>query len=56
MAHKAFTYTLTQADKDYCVHHATVTFKGNANSNFTNKVNEFNIEIQHLHDLEAFAR
>jgi hypothetical protein len=37
-------------------HYATVTFKGSTNSNFQNKVNEFNIEIQHLHDIEAFAR
>ena len=47
---------LGYANWDNFRHHATATFKGNANSNFKNTVNEFNIEIQHLSDIEAFAR
>ena len=34
--------------------HAIVTNKGSTNDNFTNKVNEFNIKIEHLTPLEEY--
>jgi hypothetical protein len=43
---------LGYANWDNFKEHAQVTLKGNTNSNFQNKVNEFNIKIKHLNNIQ----